>query len=241
MSRSVLYRVSKNTILYSENAVLSSFSGIKENMDIANFKKRDKESITVLGVLLILLMVSFYDIVFRKTFSTTANSQALYYGRYGQQNNKPAFIPVNGTNTSVQDRPIYEFIKRNLHREFSALESSSGLRFYVDRPAGNRHVLSADLDYVSLPEMYSWDVLILSRLLLGGFLTYWLMQVLRLGRIPALGAAIIFMLSGPWCFFNIGRLTLIFNTASLDLPRTADPPWRSPQYRFPGDNGCLDF
>ncbi len=233
MSRSVLYRVSKK-IQYciQKNAVLSlAFLESKENMDIANFKKRGiKESIAVLGVLLILLMVSFYDIVFLgKTFKvTTANSQALYYGPYGQQNNKPAFIPVNGTDTSVQDEPIYEFIKRNLHRGILPLwnpHQACGSTLIGQLEIGMFFPLT--LIMYLFPEMYSWDVLILSRLLLGGFLTYWLMRVLRLGRIPALGAAIIFMLSGPMVLFqywtvNVDLLTPLLLICLERLIRLGD-------------------
>src|SRR5438552_178350 len=69
-------------------------------------------------VILILLCVAFYDVVFLgKTFKvTTANSQAVPSGAYGQANNKPRFIPVNGTDTPVMDEPIYEFVKKNLRR-----------------------------------------------------------------------------------------------------------------------------
>ena len=82
-----------------------------------------KESFLILGVLLALLVVCFYDIVFLgKTFKvTTANAQALTYGPYGQEKNKPKFIPVNGTDTSVQDEPVYEFIKRNLKKKILPL------------------------------------------------------------------------------------------------------------------------
>src|SRR3989338_4307368 len=69
-------------------------------------------------LLLILLGIAFYDVVFlNKTFKvTTANSQALPTGAYGQEKNNPAFIPVNGTDTPVMEEPVYEFIKNNLRR-----------------------------------------------------------------------------------------------------------------------------
>ncbi len=72
----------------------------------------------ILALLALLLTAAFYDIVFLgKTLKvTTANSQALTTGVYGQEHNKPKFIPANGTDAPVSEEPIYEFIKQNLRR-----------------------------------------------------------------------------------------------------------------------------
>ncbi|OGX28267.1 MAG: hypothetical protein A2787_02280 [Omnitrophica WOR_2 bacterium RIFCSPHIGHO2_01_FULL_48_9] len=172
-----------------------------------------KESFLILGVLLALLVVCFYDIVFLgKTFKvTTANAQALTYGPYGQEKNKPKFIPVNGTDTSVQDEPVYEFIKRNLKKKILPLwnpHQACGFPLIGELEIGMFFPLTFIM-YL-FPEFYSWDLLILSRLLLGGFLTYWFMRTLRLGKVPAAGAAIIFMLSGP-------MVLLQYWTVNVDL------------------------
>ena len=81
-------------------------------------QKSSKEYFIVSCVLLLLLTVFFYDIFFLgKTFKvTTANSQALPFGAYGQLDNRPKFIPVNGTDSPVLEEPVFEFIKNNLRR-----------------------------------------------------------------------------------------------------------------------------
>ena len=67
-----------------------------------------KKHAYALYILLLLLIIAFYDVVLLgKTFKvTTANSQALPEGVYGQLLNKPKFIPVNGTDTPVLEEPI---------------------------------------------------------------------------------------------------------------------------------------
>ena len=69
-------------------------------------------------LLFLLLLAAFYDVVFfNKTFKvTTANSQALPTGAYGQQNNKPSFIPVNGTDSPVLEETFYEFLRHNIRQ-----------------------------------------------------------------------------------------------------------------------------
>lgn len=164
-------------------------------------------------ILLLLLAAAFYDVVFlNKTFkATTANSQALPYGVYGQENNKPRFIPVNGTDAPVSEEPIYEFIKQNLKKGILPLwnpHQGCGYALIGMIEVGIFYPLNLIL-YL-LPQIYAWDILILARLLFAGLFTFWLMQRLNFEKIPALAAAVIFMLSGP-------MVLLQYWTANVDI------------------------
>ncbi|MCB9771446.1 MAG: YfhO family protein [Candidatus Omnitrophica bacterium] len=168
---------------------------------------------TVFVLLAVLLSLAFYDIVFLgKTLKiTTANSQALPNGVYGQENNKPRFIPVNGTDAPVSEEPIYEFIKRNLHRGILPLwnpHQACGYALIGMLEVGMFYPLNLIL-YL-LPNIFAWDILILTRLLLAGLFTFWLMRRLGFKDIPALCSAIIFMLSGP-------MVLLQYWTANVDI------------------------
>lgn len=164
-------------------------------------------------VLLLLLGVAFYDVVlFEKTFKvTTANSQALPEGAYGQLLNKPKFIPVNGTDAPVLEEPIYAFIRRNLKLGIFPLwnpHQACGYPLVGMIQVGIFYPLNLIL-YL-LPELYSWDIFIFIRILLSGIFVYCLMQTLKFSRIPSLVAAISFMLSGP-------MLLLQYWTANVDI------------------------
>ncbi len=147
-----------------------------------------------------LLMIFFYDVFFlNKTFKvTTVNSQALTNGVYGQANNKPAFIPVNGTDSPVLEEPVMEFIKNNLGQGILPLwnpHQACGYPLIGMLEVGIFFPLNAILYF--FPQIFAWDILILSRFLIGGILTYWLMRTWGFRIFPALGAAIVFMFSGP--------------------------------------------
>lgn len=172
-----------------------------------------KENLFVSALLLFILMFSFYDVFFlQKTFKiTTASAQAMYNGPYGQENNKPKFIPVNGTDSPVQEEPVLEFIKQNLRRGIVPLwnpHQACGYPLIAAIEAGMFFPLN--LIMYLLPEFFAWDVLILARFLLGGILTFHLMRTLRFSRIPALVSAIAFMLSGP-------MVQLQYWTANVDI------------------------
>ncbi len=163
--------------------------------------------------LALLLIISFYDVVFlNKTFKvTTANSQALPTGAYGQENNKPAFIPVNGTDSPVLEEPVYEFIKQNLKKGILPLwnpHQACGFSLIGMIQVGIFFPLHIIL-YL-FPQLYGWDILILVRVLLAGFFAYWFMRSMECEEIPSLATAIAFMLSGP-------MLLLQYWTANVDI------------------------
>ncbi len=148
----------------------------------------------------VLLTVAFYDVVLLgKTFKvSTANSQALPTGAYGQENNKPSFIPVNGTDAPVLEEPVYHFIKTWLKRGVIPLwnpHQAAGYPLIGMLQVG----MFSPVNFVMyvFPEFFSWDILILLRFLLAGLFTFWLMRSLGFKTVPSLGAGICFMLSGP--------------------------------------------
>jgi len=164
-----------------------------------------KEILTVLGVIFLLVIVSFYDVIFLgKTFKvTTSNSQAFQYGPYGQKDNKTKFIPVNGTDSSVLEEPIYEFIKRSLRKGIIPLWNpyqACGYPLIGIIQVGMFFPLNFIL-YI-FPQLFAWDILILTRFFLAGLLTYWLMKTLGFKFAPSLAASIIFMLSGPMVLYQ---------------------------------------
>jgi hypothetical protein len=164
-------------------------------------------------MLMLLLAVAFYDIVFlNKTFKvTTANSQALSNGVYGQALNKPRFIPANGTDAPVSEEPIYEFIKQNLRRGILPLwnpHQACGYSLIGMLEIGIFYPLT--LIVYLLPNIISIDILILSRLLLAGLFTFWFMRRIGFKNATALCSAIVFMLSGP-------MILLQYWTANVDL------------------------
>ena len=163
--------------------------------------------------LAILLVIAFYDVVFlNKTFKvTTANSQALPTGAYGQENNKPKFIPVNGTDSPVLEEPVYEFIKRNLRKGILPLwnpHQACGYPLIGMIQVGMFYPLMFIL-YL-FPELFAWDIMILARLLAAGCLMYWLMRTLGLKTLPSLCSAVAFMFSGP-------LLLLQYWTTNVDI------------------------
>ena len=177
--------------------------------------KRLRISPTAAAALLlsVLLCAAFYDVVFlNRTFKvTTANSQAMPTGVYGQEDNKPPFIPVNGTDAPVLEEPIYEFIRQNLAQGILPLwnpHQACGYALIGMIQAAIFYPLNLIL--YTLPSLYSWDILILIRLLLAGIFTYSLMKTLRFKDAPALAAAVTFMLSGP-------MVLLQYWTANVDI------------------------
>jgi len=172
-----------------------------------------KEYGLVKALLIVLLVISFYDVVFLgKTFKvSTANSQAFYYGVHGQEHNKPKFIPINGTDSPVQEEPTYEFIKQNLRRGILPLwnpHQACGLPLIGIIETAMFFPLTFIM-YL-LPNLYAWDVLIFSRFLMAGLFTYWFMRTLRFPALIGLASAIIFMLSGP-------MVLLQYWTANVDI------------------------
>ncbi len=159
-----------------------------------------RENFLVAGILSLVLVIAFYDIVFLgKTFKvSTTVSQALPYGPYQQLSNKPGTIPVNGQDSAIMEEPIYEFIKQNLRRGIFPLwnpHQACGYPLIAMIEVGIFFPLSIIM-YL-LPQMYAWDILIFSRFFFAGLFTFWFMRTLGFKRIPALGSGIVFMLSGP--------------------------------------------
>ena len=176
-------------------------------------RRPSAHSLGICCLLILFLILAFYDVVFLgKTFkATTANSQALTSGVYGQEHNKPKFIPVNGTDAPVSEEPIYEFIKQNLRRGILPLwnpHQACGYALIAMLEAGIFYPLNLIL-YL-LPNIFSWDILIFARLFFAGLFTFWFMRRLGFKDPPALCAAIVFMLSGP-------MILLQYWTANVDL------------------------
>ncbi|MDP2652525.1 MAG: YfhO family protein [Candidatus Omnitrophota bacterium] len=160
-----------------------------------------------------LLSTAFFDVVFfNRTFKvTTANSQAFPYGAYLQENNKPPFIPVNGTDTPVMEEPVYEFIKRNLWKGILPLwNPHQACGFSLIGMMETAIFFPLTFIMYIFPEYYAWDLLILGRFFFAGLLTYWLMRTLRNGVFPSLTAGVVFMLSGP-------MVLLQYWTANVDI------------------------
>ena len=154
----------------------------------------------IAGLVVLLLAVFFYDVVFLgKTFKiTTANPQALMTGPYGQENNKPDFFNIFTTDVSLNEEPALEYIKRSFRKGVLPMWNphlACGYPLIGLIQVGLFFPLN--LLFYILPDMIAWDALIFGRFFLAGFFIYWFIRVLRLGRLPALGAVIIFMLSGP--------------------------------------------
>lgn len=159
-----------------------------------------RENLLVGGILTLVLVIAFYDIIFLgKTFKvSTTVAQALSYGPYQQLGNKPRYIPVNGQDSAIMEEPIYEFIKQNLRRGILPLwnpHQACGYPLIAMMEVGIFFPLSI-LMYL-LPQMVAWDILIFSRFFLAGIFTFWFMRTLGFKKIPALGSAVVFMLSGP--------------------------------------------
>ncbi len=165
------------------------------------------ECLLISLALLGLLAVCFYDVAFQgKTFKvTTGNPQALPFGPYGQENNKLKFYPSTCTDSSVLEEPLYEFIKTSLKNGILPLwnpHQACGYPFIGTIQIGMFFPLNFIL-YI-LPNTYALDVQIFLRFLLAGLLTYGFMRTLRCGITPSLGAAIVFMLSGPMVLLQCG-------------------------------------
>ncbi len=186
-----------------------------------------KEQFRIGALLLLLLIVAFYDVVFLgKTFKvTTANSQALPTGAYGQEKNKPKFIPVNGTDSPVMEEPLLQFIKNNLRRGVLPLwdpHQACGYPLIGMLELGMFFPLH--FIFYLLPSIYSWDLLILSRLFLAGLFTFWFMRRIGFKNVPSLCAGIVFMLSGPLTLLqywttNVDMVTPLLLIASDQLIR----------------------
>ncbi len=160
-----------------------------------------------------LLAIAFYDVVFfNKTFKvSTANSQALPTGVYGQEHNRPRFIPVNGTDSPVLEEPLYQFIKNNLRQGRLPLwNPHQGCGYPLIGMIQTAIFYPLNLILYLLPSLYGWDLLILARLFLAGLLTYWFMRFMNFKKMPALASAIVFMLSGP-------MVLLQYWTTNVDL------------------------
>ena len=174
---------------------------------------RLKKFLIPTALLGLLLSIAFYDVVFLgKTFKvTTANSQALPSGAYDQADNKPPFIPVNGTDGSVLEEPLYEFLKNNFRRGILPLwnpHQACGYPLIGMIQVGIFYPLNIIM-YL-LPSLYAWDLLILIRLFLAGLFTYGFMRNLGFRRSASLGSGIVFMLSGP-------MVLLQYWTANVDI------------------------
>ncbi|MFH1360464.1 MAG: YfhO family protein [Candidatus Omnitrophota bacterium] len=189
---------------------------------------KSKENLIVIGLLCALLAIFYYDVVFLgKTFkATTVNSQALPYGVYGQQNNKPRFIPTNGTDPSVLEEPIYEFIKQSLKQGIVPLwnpHQAAGYALIGMIQVGMFFPLHFIL-YL-LPNFFGWDVFIFARMLCGGLFVYWMMRTFRFKPIPSVGSAVIYMFTGPmvlmhYWFVNVDIIAPLLILSMERLLRT---------------------
>lgn len=164
-------------------------------------------------LLSLFLSIAFYDVVFLgKTFKvTTANSQVLPTGAYGQANNKPRFIPVNGTDSPVMEEPSFEFIRRNIRQGILPLwnpHQACGFPFIGMIEVGFFFPLNFIM-YI-FPSLCAWDILILTRLLCAGLFAFWFMRTMRFRFVPSLTTAIVFMLTGP-------LVLLQYWTANVDI------------------------
>jgi len=162
-------------------------------------------------LLILAVLVSFYDVVFLgKTLKvSTTNSQAVPGHAYGQENNKLRFLPVHGTDSPVQEEPIYEFIKQSIKQGIWPLwnpHQACGYPLFAMLEVGMYFPLNFILYLVH--EQYSWDILILLRIFLAGFLMYWLMRELGLTRTAALGSGLAFMLSGPFILIQFWTINV---------------------------------
>ncbi len=177
-------------------------------------KMKPWQEYSLIGVILFLLLaVFFYDIFFwGKTFKvTTASSQAMFDGVYGQSNNKPKFIPVNGTDAAVLEEPIWEFIRNNIRQGILPLwnpHQACGFPLIGMLEVGLFFPLHLIL--IIFPNIYAWDILILSRFLLSGLFIYILMRRWRFSRASAIISAIVFMFSGP-------MIVLQYWTVNVDI------------------------
>ncbi len=150
--------------------------------------------------LAVLLAIAFFDVVFlNKTFKvSTANAQAMPYGVYGQEFNRPRFIPVNGTDSSVLEEPLYQFIKNSLWKGVLPLWNPHQACGYP-LIGMIQTAMFYPLTWIMylFPSIIAWDILILVRLLLAGILTFWFMRTMGFNKTPSVASAIAFMLSGP--------------------------------------------
>ncbi len=159
-----------------------------------------RENLTVIGLIAVLLAVFFYDVVFfGKTFKvTSANPQALMTGPYGQENNKPSFFSIFTTDVSLNEEPTLVFIKRSFWQgTFPMWNPHLACGYPLIALIQIGLFFPLNLLFYVLPDLIAWDALIFGRFFLAGFFIYWFVRVLRLGRIPALGAVVIYMLAGP--------------------------------------------
>ncbi len=166
-----------------------------------------KEYSLIVLLFAFVLALCFSDVVFSgHTFKIgTGNPQALYSGPLGQEDNKPAFFPVQSTTTSFMEEPMYAFIKGCLREGFFPLwnpHQGCGYPFISMMHLGFFWPLNFLLYF--LPSAYGWDALILCRFLLAGLFTYLFMRGLRFGRIPSFGAGVCYMLSGPMVVLQYG-------------------------------------
>ncbi len=160
-----------------------------------------------------LLSLSFYDVFFLgKTFKvTTAIAQTMPYGPYNQSENRPRFVPVNGTDSPVLEEPTYAFIKKNLRRGILPLwnpHQACGFPLIALIQVGMFFPLNFIL--YAFPSSLAWDILIISRFLLAGLLTYAFLRRLRMDRISSASGAVVFMLTGP-------MVLLQYWTANVDI------------------------
>ncbi len=176
---------------------------------------RFKEILVISAALFLILCLTFFDIFFLgKTFKvTTTSAQALHTGPVGQEWNRLPFIPTNGNDSAILEEPMYEFIKSNLHRGIFPLwnpHQACGFPLTGMLEAGMFFPLT--LIMYLCPQVYSWDILIVSRFFLAGLLTYLFMRRLGFKKIPSLIAGSAYMLSGPmvllqYWFANVEILT----------------------------------
>ncbi len=168
-------------------------------------KKILKESAILLAVIGFVLSISFYDVIFLgKTFKvTTGNPQALTTGPYGQENNKPAYFPVQSTDVPIFEEGIMAFIKTSLWHGILPLWNPHQACGYPLIGAIHTGILWP-LNYILylIPDKYSWDILIFVRFILSGFLTYWFMRTMRFKPVPSLGASLAFMISAPMIYIH---------------------------------------
>ena len=171
------------------------------------------EGAVVAALLLIILCATFGDVIFSgRTFKvSTAVAMTMPYGVYGQQDNQPPHLHTFGVDSAVLEEPIYEFVKQELWQgRFPLWNPHQGAGYPLIAMAHFGFFFPLHAILYLLPQVIAWDVLILCRFFLAGFLMFLFLRYIRLGRLPSLTGAVAFMLSGP--------LVLIQNqTANVDI------------------------
>ncbi|HOW60067.1 MAG TPA: YfhO family protein [Candidatus Omnitrophota bacterium] len=175
--------------------------------------------------LVLFVFLFFGNVIFgNKTLkSSTTIAQALPSGPYGQENNRPSYIPYTDNTPAILEEPYQEFKKHTFSKFSFPLwnpHQACGMPFF----AGGQSAVLFPLGILlyMFPEIYAWDIYILVQILIAGMLTFAFMRLLGYPHVPSITAAVAYMFSGPiitW-MVNVGMntsmlLPLLFITAEI--------------------------